>query len=110
LHEVALRDALSTVRFSAVRCDPSIVGSLEGKFLPLWAFHRHENVPRIQDYLDAAVQCEERAAMASDPASKDTFVVCARCWRELARCWGELTRLLPLPDNSQDENHTGKSR
>ena len=32
---------------------------------------------RILDYLDAAVQCEERATMASDPAARNTF--CSVC-------------------------------
>jgi hypothetical protein len=54
---------------------------------------------RVQECLDAAALCEERAETARDPVARATFAECARCWQELARSWGELTRLLPLPDN-----------
>ena len=45
---------------------------------------------RVQDCLDAAAYCEQRAASASDPAAQATFVEAARCWRELARYWRSL--------------------
>ena len=50
------------------------------------------DISRVQECLDAAAHCEQRATMSVDPAAKATFSEAARCWHELARCWRELQR------------------
>src|SRR5271166_2299001 len=54
-----------------------------------------QDIGRVQECLDAASHCEQRAALAIDPTAKATFEEVARCWHELARCWRELPKQRP---------------
>jgi len=43
------------------------------------------NPPRVQPCLDSAANCEQRAAVATDPTARATFTEAATFWRELAK-------------------------
>jgi hypothetical protein len=49
---------------------------------------------KVQDYIERAEDCENRAALAHDLAAAITFREAARVWRELARQWIEFDAIL----------------
>jgi hypothetical protein len=51
---------------------------------------RNKKDSRVQECLDHAEYCEQRAATALDRLAKRTFIEAARCWRELAVSYSQL--------------------
>ncbi len=46
-------------------------------------------MPKTDEYRARAIECEEKAARSQEPDVKETFLIAARTWREVAKLLAE---------------------